>query len=171
MRFTIRKYQKTDRDGLLHFLQKCLPESGRALELDGRHKMYRNIEDSFEKFWCLLDGDSIIGTVALKKLDEEKCELKTLYLLQKYHGRKLGLWLLKTAISEAKDSGYKAMYLDTLSTSKKAISLYEKMGFVLTEKYNSNDRADVFMVLRLDAAELCYGRYSRLLYLQTAGWR
>lgn len=27
------------------------------------------------------------------------------------------------------------------------------MGFVLTERYNSNDRADVFMVLRLDAAE------------------
>lgn len=150
MRFTIRKYQKTDRDGLLHFLQKCLPESGRALELDGRHKMYRNIEDFFEKFWYLLDGDSIIGTVALKKLDEEKCELKTLFLLQKNHGRKLGLWLLKTAISEAKDSGYKAMYLDTLSTSQKAISLYEKMGLVLTERYNSNDRADVFMVYYLE---------------------
>ena len=50
VRFTIQKYQKTDRNGLLHFLQKCLPESGRTLELDGRHKMYRNIEDSFEKF-------------------------------------------------------------------------------------------------------------------------
>lgn len=145
----IRKYKKDYNDRLLLFLQACLPESGRHLELHGRHKIYENIEDFFEEFWCLLDGEDIIGTVAFKEIDEGKCELKTLYLLQKYHGRKLGLWLLKTAISEAKDSGYKAMYLDTLSTSQKAISLYEKMGFVLTEKYNSNDRADVFMVYYL----------------------
>ena len=65
VRFTIQKYQKTDRNGLLHFLQKCLPESGRTLELDGRHKMYRNIKDSFEKFWCLLDGENVYTEICV----------------------------------------------------------------------------------------------------------
>ena len=42
------------------------------------------------------------------------------------------------------------MYLDTLSTSKKAISLYKQIGFTITKRYNSNNIADVFMVLKLD---------------------
>ena len=41
------------------------------------------------------------------------------------------------------------MYLDSLSTSTKAIALYQKAGFVNTEKYNQNERSDVFMVLNL----------------------
>lgn len=145
----IQLFDKTYIDRLIAFLQECLPQSGRKLELDGRHKMYCNIDTYFESFWCLFDEENIIGTVALKKLDEEKCELKSLYLLQKYHGNGLGKCLLKTAILKAKKDGYKEMYLDTLSTSKEAISLYNKMQFVITERYNSNDIADIFMVLRL----------------------
>lgn len=41
------------------------------------------------------------------------------------------------------------MYLDSLSTSKRAIAMYRRTGFADTEKYNSNERSDVFMVLNL----------------------
>lgn len=41
-------------------------------------------------------------------------------------------------------------YLDTLSSSKRALALYEKAGFVITERYNENRAADIFMVLKLD---------------------
>ena len=41
------------------------------------------------------------------------------------------------------------MYLDTLSSSKKAIRLYEKTGFVKTERYNDNYMAEIFMILKL----------------------
>lgn len=148
---TIQRFDKEYHDRLLLFLEECFPQSGRKLDLNGRHHIYRDIDTSFESFWCLFDEKNIIGTVAWKRLGEEKCELKSLYLLQAYHGRGLGFRLLKTAVSEAQENGYKEMYLDTLSTSKAAISLYKKMGFVETERYNSNDTADVFMVLRLDA--------------------
>lgn len=148
-RFEILEFDEAYNDILIIFLQECLPESGRNLELNGRHKMYCNIKNYFEYFWCLFDGKNIIGTVALKRLDEKKCELKSLYLFQKYHHRGLGCRLLKTA-SKAKENGYKEMFLDTLSTSKKAISLYKKTGFIITERYNSNNTADVFMVLKLD---------------------
>lgn len=36
------------------------------------------------------DGEDIIGTVALKKLDSGRCELKSLYLLEQYHKKGLG---------------------------------------------------------------------------------
>ena len=54
---------------------------------------------------------------------------------------------MDTAIDEAKRTGYREMYLDTLSTGERAIRLYEKAGFKVTEQYNENDAADIFMVL------------------------
>ena len=35
-------------------------------------KMYRNVKEHFEYFWCLFDGSHMIGTAALKKLDEKR---------------------------------------------------------------------------------------------------
>lgn len=147
---TIQKYHKQYYNCLIKFLTKCLPQSGRNLDLNGHHKIYRDIDTSFEYFWCLFDEKDIIGTVALKKLNNEHCELKSLYLLEQYHKKGLGYQLLQTAILKARQKGYKELYLDTLSSSKKAISLYEKKGFIQIERYNMNDMADVFMVLNLN---------------------
>ncbi len=60
---------------LLDFLRECLPQSGRALDIDGRHSFYKDIEGCFEGFWCMFDDSRIIGAVGLKRLDAEKCEL------------------------------------------------------------------------------------------------
>lgn len=151
--FTPMKYNQTYQHRLLSFLEKCLPESGRALDIQGHHSFYLDIENSFQGFWCMFDGENIIGTVAVRKMDNENCELKSLYLLEQYHGRGYGRKLLQKAIDFAKDQGYQKMYLDTLSTSKKAIVLYRKMGFVDTEKYFQSVRSDVFMVLDLKDAD------------------
>ena len=134
---------------LLSFLEQCLPESGRALELAGRHSFYLAIPQYFRAFWCMSDGETIIGTSAVKELNPEDCELKSLYLLEKYHYRGLGRALLQTAIDYAKKAGYQKMYLDSLSTSTDALVLYRKMGFRDTASYNNNPHADVFMVLEL----------------------
>ena len=61
------------------------------------------------------------------------------------YGKKMLLY----AIEQAKSHGYKKMFLDSLSSSTRAIALYRKLGFNDTEKYNSNIHADVFMVLDL----------------------
>lgn len=95
------------------------------------------------------EGERVIGTVAVKRLDGMRCELKSLYLLEEYHGRGLGYRLLKQAIEYAREKGYSAMYLDSLSTSVKALALYRKAGFLPTERYNDNPRSDVFMVMKL----------------------
>ncbi len=134
---------------LVEFLEKCLPESGRVLDIDGRHSFYKDIESNFKGFWCMVHGGKIIGAVAVHQLNEKDCELKSLYLLQKYHDRGYGKSLLNTAITFAKNCGYEKMYLDSLSTSTRAVNLYRKSGFVDTEKYNDSMRSDVFMVLNL----------------------
>ena len=60
-----------------------------------------------------------------------------------------GKYLLNKAIACTKELGYRKMYLDSLLTSKKALGLYHKTGFINTQKYNSSERSDVFMVLAL----------------------
>ena len=147
--FMIRKYEAQYQNRLFQDLEICLPQSGRKLEPNGRHKMYNNVPGYFEHFWCLFDGEDMIGTAALKKLDSGRCELKALYLLEKYHKKGLGRRLLNTAIQKAQQDGYEEMYLDTLSSSKKVIRIYEKKGFVKTERYNDNYMAEIFMILKL----------------------
>lgn len=142
-------YRKEFEKSLLSFLEKCLPESQRILDIKGRHRYYLNIEEYFIGFWCVFNNSNIIGTVALSELSSKSCELKSLYLLEQYHGMGYGKKMLLYAIGQAKKHGYKEIYLDSLSTSTKAVSLYRRIGFVDTEKYNSSIYADVFMVLKL----------------------
>lgn len=147
--FFIKKYEKMYEYPLIDFLQQCLPESNRKLDLDGRHRFYQDIENYFEAFWCMFYDEKIIGTVAVKTLENNMCELKSLYLFERYHGRGLGRRLLTQAIDFARGNRYEKMYLDSLSSSEKALGLYRKVGFIETERYNQNEFADIFMVLDL----------------------
>ncbi len=147
--YLIQKFNDQYTEKVISFLRRCLPESGRKLDLDQKHKSYLDVQHCFDAFWIMLDREEIIGTAALKRMDECRCELKSLYLYERFQGRGLGRKLLETVIEEAAQSGYREMYLDTLSTSARALTLYEKAGFVRTERYNENYDADIFMVLEL----------------------
>lgn len=127
-----------------YFLESVLPESGRNLDVDAIRQYVKSLED-FERVWCLYDETSLIGTVGIRPLNETSCELKALYLYSKYHGQGLGYRLITTALEEAKRIGYEAMYLDTISTSERAIKLYKAVGFEEIEQYKETIRSDVFM--------------------------
>ena len=148
-RFELIDYEKIYEPQLLSFLEKCLPESGRALDIDGRHSFYKAISSHFVGFWYMLANEDIIGTVAVREMNGNDCELKSLYLLEKYQGQGYGRQLLEKAVNFAKNCGYEKMYLDSLSTSTRAVKLYRKFGFKDTEKYNESRFSDVFMVLEL----------------------
>ena len=118
--FEIIEYQKEYEPQLISFLERCLPESHRCLDINGRHSYYLNIAEYFVGFWCMFDGSNIIGTVAVSELENKSCELKSLYLLEQYQGMGYGKEMLIYAINQAKKFGYKKMFLDSLSTSIKA---------------------------------------------------
>lgn len=143
-------YRKEFEPRLLDFLAQCLPESGRALDLSGRHSFYLHIAEHFAAFWCMFDPEQIIGTVALREMDGDRCKLKSLYLLEKYHGNGYGQMLLGTALRYAEQAGFQAMYLDSLSTSTRAIRLYRRAGFTDTAPYYEGGRSDVFMMRPLN---------------------
>lgn len=148
--YHIKKFEKDMQSEVMYFFEKCLPQSGRRFQPEGVHKYLTEIEKNFEFFLCLFDGPVLIGTIAINRMDKDKCELKCFYLLKEYQGKGLGMKLMQEVITYAKKSGFQEMYLDTItSKSSRAIRLYKKCGFVNTEKYNNAIEADLFMKLIL----------------------
>ncbi len=147
--YAIRPYETAHQQETLAFLSSVFAESGKVFDICGRHCMYADITHNFERFWLLFDGRAIIGTAAVRAHKGTVCELKALYILQKYYGQKLGYALLQTAIAFAQSRRFTSLLLDTVSSSTRALKLYEKMGFRRIPRYNDNPYADIFMELNL----------------------
>jgi ribosomal protein S18 acetylase RimI-like enzyme len=90
------------------------------------------------------------GCVAVRKFENDICEMKRLYIPKQYRGKGIGRELAVRIISKAKEFGYKKMRLDTLETMQEAISLYKTMGFTEIPEYRQNPiKGVVFMELDL----------------------
>ena len=142
-------YNDSYKQQVFDFTCTCFEELGKKFEPSGRHSFYNDIGNEFEVFFCLVDQEKVIGTVALKKVDDYTVELKAMYLDCNYRGKGLGRKLMDKAVDEARCLGYKCIVLDSMSQYKDALRLYEKTGFKMTERYNDNVYADVFMRLNL----------------------
>ncbi len=83
-------------------------------------------------------GEDVVGCVALKKTDDDYCEIKRLYVRPGYQGKHIGKILADQVIADARQIGYKYMRLDTFPTMERAIAMYKQYGFYVIEKYNDN---------------------------------
>ena len=101
------------------------------------------------------DDNESAGCVALRKIDAGICEMKRLFVRDKFRGRGLGRSLIDAIISEAKDIGYKRMRLDTLPPKMNdAIALYRSFGFKEIKPYYKNPvPGAMFMELKLSERE------------------
>jgi len=97
-----------------------------------------------------LNDNDVAGCVAFRPLDGETCEMKRLFVREKYQGKRLGHELLEKLIAEARDAGYKKMRLDSwIPRMGKAIEMYRRHGFYEIEPYNENPYEMIFMELAL----------------------
>jgi hypoxanthine phosphoribosyltransferase len=106
--------------------------------------------------WLALMKRRPVGCAALRKLNDDVCEMKRLYVRPAARGQGLGRRLAVTAIQAARQRRYKQMRLDTLGSMKEAISLYEGLGFRPIASYYSNPSPGaVFMELALNSSGRC----------------
>ena len=106
------------------------PESKHALDLDG----LRRPEITF---WTALDGDTIVGCGALKRLDATHAEVKSMRTAPARTRGGVASSLLGHIIDEATRMGFRRLSLETGSAEffRPARRLYEKFGFAYCEPF------------------------------------
>lgn len=85
-----------------------------------------------------LDGIPV-GVVFLKKLREDACEVKRMYVRPGYRGKRIGYTLLEQLISNARANGYKRILLDSGRFMSDAHALYRNVGFKDIARYPESE--------------------------------
>jgi GNAT superfamily N-acetyltransferase len=80
-------------------------------------------------------GGEPAGCVALRPIDEARCEAKRLYVRPKFRSLGIGKALLEWVIAEARSAGYEEMVGDTMPVMGRALGMYERVGFERTGPY------------------------------------
>lgn len=88
-------------------------------------------------YLALADGQ-VAGCIALRRLDEKRCEMKRLYVRPRFQGLGIGRMLAQLVIREARSIGYDTILLDTFPFLQRAIAMYRHMGFREMEQYNNS---------------------------------
>jgi GNAT superfamily N-acetyltransferase len=79
--------------------------------------------------YLLRSGEDAVGIGGFKKIKEKTCELKRVYVKETYRKTGFGTKLLETLISDAKNSGFTEMQLESARFMEDAFRLYQKFGF------------------------------------------
>ena len=90
-----------------------------------------------------MDRAQAVGCVALRKLENNICEMKRLYVRPAFRRQGVGHQLTEAVIVAAREIEYGRMRLDTLASMKAAIGLYESLGFQKIAAYYHNPIPDV----------------------------
>ena len=110
-----------------HFIElRSVSPEGSAHVLD-----IKGLKDSSIKFWSLWENDELIGCGALKFLNNEHGEFKSIRLAEKFRKKGNGIKIIKHLIDEAKKLSIKKISLETGAGEffKPARELFVLCGF------------------------------------------
>lgn len=93
--------------------------------------------------------DNPAGCIGLRRIDDQSCEVKRLYVRPAFRGKKIGSLLMEKIKADAKEIGYSCILLDTLPFLHNAVHMYRNFGFYEVERYNDSPM-DTSIYMRLD---------------------
>ena len=106
------------------------PESKHALDLEA-------LRGPDITFWSVMDGDTVVGCGALKRLDASHGEVKSMRTLAARKRGGIASMVLEHIITEARRMGFARLSLETGAAEffAPARRLYEKFGFTYCEPF------------------------------------
>lgn len=117
--------------------------------------LYEVFQKAGSIYFVLLKENKVIGGAGIyptEGLPGDTCELVKMYLLPEARGKGLGRTLIEKCLDFAKQSGYKKVYLESMPELKKALKVYEKLGFHYLDKPMGNSGhfgCDLWMMINL----------------------
>jgi putative acetyltransferase len=122
------------------------PESIHALDLE-------KLRQPDITFWSAWEGSELLGCAALKELDPQHGEVKSMKTSPQHLRKGVAKQLLEHLIEEAKRRGYQRISLETgsMEAFEAAKILYAKFGFTYCEPFADykEDPNSVFMTKEL----------------------
>ena len=99
-----------------------------------------------------LDGEAVVGTVAMLRLAPDRCELAKMAVATTHQRRGIGEMLGNACREWAAESGIATVFLETNSSLDGAIRLYERLGFRRAPWPHPSDyaRGDVYMEMEIE---------------------
>ena len=98
------------------------------------YAQFNKIENIHHVIVCFIDG-KLVGCGAFKKYDEQKAEIKRMFVQPGYRGQGIGLQILKQLELWALEVNYSACILETGKKQPEAIRLYQKAGYTIIKNY------------------------------------
>jgi putative acetyltransferase len=90
------------------------------------------------------------GCGALRRIDDQRCEAKRLYVRPAFRGRGVGKAMLDWVVAQARAAGYREMLGDTMPVMDRALEMYNRYGFERCEPYSDTPTAGaIYLRLRL----------------------
>ena len=83
--------------------------------------------------FVLYDDKQPIGSIGLKKISEEICEIVRVYVLDDYRGNGYAGMLFEKIENLAREMNYKKAEMVAWVSAKSALRLYEKLGYLKGE--------------------------------------
>lgn len=103
------------------------------------------------RLFLAVEENKTAGCVALRRIADDVCEMKRLYVRPEFRGTGLGHVLTEAIIQVACEIGYQRMRLDTIpGKMDRAIAMYRSLGFKEIGPYYVNPvEGALFMELEL----------------------
>jgi len=89
-------------------------------------------------FLVVMDDKKLVGTGAIKKLEENIAELKRLWLIEEYHGQRIGYQVVSQLLDFARAHGYEKVRLQTSQKQERAVRFYKQFGFYEIPSYRES---------------------------------
>ncbi len=119
-------------------------------------QLAKELADPESVFFFALSGDTVVGYLKLNTgnaqtelKDQDGLEIERIYVLQAYHGRKIGQVLYEKSVQVALAQKRTYIWLGVWEHNTKAIGFYNKLGFVAFDQHifrlGDDEQTDIMM--------------------------
>ena len=160
MNIVYRKIEKSDNEVLSRLIKKVFEEFG--IDIPGTvytdpttDALYELFQTPGSMYWIAEENSHLLGGCGIyptSGLPQGYAELVKLYLSADARGKGIGHTLMQKSIQSARGLNYTHLYLESFPNLRKAISLYERNGFVKLDNSLGNSghfACNVWMEIKL----------------------